>query len=92
MTATRKGAASREVGEFYLDRGNYHAAESRFREALQLNAGDMKAMFELAECLEKMNRSDEAIQEYQALLSLQPGGSYAEQSRGAIQRLSASKT
>lgn len=29
QTDERKGAASRDVGEFYFDRGNYRAAESR---------------------------------------------------------------
>ena len=87
MTDVRRGAESREIGEFYFDRGNYHAAESRLREALQFNSNDAKAMFELAESLEKMNRGNEAISEYQACADLQPAGPYAERSRTAIQRL-----
>jgi Tfp pilus assembly protein PilF len=66
QTAERKGVASREVAEFYLDRGNYHAAESRFREALEYNPNDARAMFELAQCLEKMNHTDAALEEYRS--------------------------
>ena len=80
------------MAEFYFGHANYRAAESRFREALQLNPTDTKAMFELAECLEKMNRHDEAIQEYRTCVQLEPNGAYAAQARKAIQRLSASNT
>ena len=52
QTDARKGAASREVAEFYMERGNYRAAESRLREALAYNPVDARAMFDLAESLE----------------------------------------
>jgi len=87
QTAERKGATSREVAEFYLERGNYHAAESRFREALEYNSNDARAMFGLAQCLEKMNHTDEALQEYRACAEQQPLSPYAERSLKAVERL-----
>jgi len=83
----RKGTASREVAEFYFGRGNYHAAESRFREALEYNPNDARAMFELAQCLEKMNHTHEALEEYRSCVEQQQSSSYAERSLKAIQRL-----
>ena len=87
LTAERKGAVSREAAELYFDRGNYRAAESRFREALEYNPSDSKAMFELALCLEKMNHTDEALEEYRLCADQQPSSPYAERSSKAMQRL-----
>ena len=75
------------MAEFYVERGNYRAAESRFHEALRYNPSDAKAMFELAQCLEKQNRVDEAIVEYQLCINEQPANLYAERARNAVQRL-----
>jgi len=86
-SAERKGAASREVAELYFDRGNYRAAESRFLEALEYNPNDAKAMFELAEFLEKMNRIDQALEEYRLCTEQQPSSPYRERSLKAIERL-----
>jgi Flp pilus assembly protein TadD len=83
----RKGEASREVAEFYFAQRNYTAAESRFREALQFNPADAKAMFELAQTSEKLNRKDEALQEYRSCIEFDPRGAYAEKARRAIQRV-----
>jgi|SRR3954449_6324267 len=87
QTDERKGAASREVGEFYLERGNYHAAESRFRDALQLNPNDARAMFDLGRSLESLGRTDEAIVAYDSCENSQHTGDYAERSRKAVERL-----
>lgn len=87
QTAERKGSASREVAEYYFQRGNYRAAESRFREALDENPNDARAMFELAQCLEKMNHTDEAVEAYRSCAENQPSSPYAERSLKAVQRL-----
>src|SRR3954469_21277978 len=89
QTDQRKGAASREVGEFYLEHGNYRAAESRFREALQFKPNDARAMFDLGRSLEGTNKIQEAIAEYKSCVDSQPAGAYAERSRKAIDRLTA---
>jgi tetratricopeptide (TPR) repeat protein len=87
LTEERKGAASREVGELYYDRGNYRAAESRFHEALEFNPRDARAAFELAQSLEKLSRIPEAIEQYRVCLDITSGGTYGERCRKAIDRL-----
>jgi tetratricopeptide (TPR) repeat protein len=86
-TDERKATASREVGELYYSRGNYRAAESRFREALELNPKDARDAFELGQSLEALNRIPEALQEYHACQQIQIDGPYAERSQKAINRL-----
>ena len=71
-----------------MERHNFRAAESRFREALDYNPSDTKAIFELAQCLEKMNRPDDAVAEYNTCIDLEPAGPFAERSRKALERLS----
>ena len=87
QTDERKGAASRDVGEFYFDRGNYRAAESRFVEALQFNPADPRAMYDLAQSLEKLDQAPQAIRRYQACIDLEPAGLYADRSRKALKDL-----
>ena len=87
QTDERKGAASRDVGEFYFDRGNYRAAESRFVQALQFNPSDPRAMYDLARSLQKLNQALQAISRYQACIDLEPAGLYADRSRKALQDL-----
>jgi hypothetical protein len=43
-----------EVGDFYFKRGNYRAAQSRYREALYWKDNDAIAMFRLAQTQEKL--------------------------------------
>ena len=49
-----------EVGDFYYKAGNYKAALSRFREALQYKPRDAVATFKLAQTLEKSKQFEEA--------------------------------
>jgi len=87
QTEERKGAASRDVGEFYFDRGNYRAAESRFMEALRFNPNDPRAMYDFARSLQKLNQAPQAIKQYQACIDLEPAGIYADRSRKALEDL-----
>ena len=88
QTDERKGASSREVGEFYLERANYRAAESRFREALAYNPADTRAMFDLGQSLEKLDQADKAFQEYQSCVEVEPDGAYAPRCRKGLDRIS----
>lgn len=83
-----RAAKDVEVGDFYFKRGNFHAAESRYREALQFKPNDAVATFRLAEALDRQHRVDEAVQSYQAYLKILPSGDYAKQAQEAIERLS----
>jgi len=82
-----KAAKDIEVGDFYFKRKNYRAAEDRYREALLYKDNDATATIRLAECLEKMNRPDEAITEYESYLKILPYGPEAESAKKAIERL-----
>jgi tetratricopeptide (TPR) repeat protein len=82
-----KAAKDIEVGDYYFKRKNYIGAESRYREALVYKENDAVAIYKLAVCLEKMNRSDEAISEYEGYLKILPYGPEAGEAKKAIERL-----
>ena len=82
-----RAAKDIEVGDFYFKRKNYVAAESRYREALYYKDNDAMATFRLAECLEKMDRPDEAREVYENYLKILPHGPRAEDINKALQRL-----
>jgi tetratricopeptide (TPR) repeat protein len=82
-----KAAKDVEVGDFYFKRKNYRAAEDRYREALLYKNNDAVATIRMAVCLEKLDRMDEARQEYESYLRIVPHGPQAEQARKAIDRL-----
>jgi tetratricopeptide (TPR) repeat protein len=82
-----KAAKDVEVGDYYFKRKNYMGAESRYREALVYKENDAVATFKLAVCLEKMNRPDEALTQYQAYLKILPFGPEAGEAKKAIDRL-----
>ncbi len=83
-----KAAKDVEVGDFYFKRKNYRAAEDRYREALYYKDDDAIATYQLAICLEKLERPDDALAEYQSYLRILPHGPQAEESKKAIERLS----
>jgi tetratricopeptide (TPR) repeat protein len=82
-----KAAKDIEVGDFYFKRKNYIGAESRYREALYYKDNDAIATFRLAVCLDKMDRPDEALQEYESYLKILPYGPESEDAKKAITRL-----
>jgi tetratricopeptide (TPR) repeat protein len=84
-----KAAKDVEVGDFYFKRKNYVAAEDRYREALYYKENDATATFRLAVCLEKLNRPDEARDEYEGYLKILPYGPEAHAAQKAIDRLKA---
>jgi len=76
-----------EVGDFYLKRKNYRAAQARYREALLYKPNDAIATFRLAQCLEKMGEIEEARINYDAYLKILPHGPLAEEARKGLERL-----
>lgn len=87
-----KAAKSVEVGDFYFKRKNYRAAEDRYREALRYKDNDAVATIRLAECLEKLGVSDDALVEYQSYLKILPHGPQASEAQKAVERLKAQTT
>ena len=82
-----KAAKDIEVGDYYFKRKNYMGAESRYREALVYKENDAVATYKLAVCLDKMNRPDEALTQYEGYLKILPYGPEAAEAKKAIERL-----
>lgn len=82
-----RAAKDVEVGDFYFKRKNYRGAEDRYREALFYKDNDAVATFRLAVCLEKMDRPEEARNEFESYLKILPHGPQAEEAKKAIERL-----
>ena len=76
-----------DVGDYYYKAGNYKAAVSRFREALQFKACDAVATFKLAQALEKNKQFEEARAQYEAYLAILKDGRSAGEARKALERL-----
>ena len=76
-----------EVGEFYMKRKNYRAAEDRFREALIYKPGDAKATYRLAEVLDAQGRNGEATKTYEDYLKIPSNEKFAPEAKKAIARL-----
>lgn len=84
-----KAAKDVEVGNFYFKRGNYKAAEDRYREALTYKNDDAVATFRLAESLEKLGVLDDARAEYESYLKILPHGPEASEAQKALEKLKA---
>ena len=82
-----RAAKDVEVGDFYLKRKNYLAAESRYRDALLYKPNDAIATFRLAETLEKKGALDEARTNYESYLKILPEGPLAPDAHKALERL-----
>lgn len=82
-----KAAKDVEVGDYYFRRKNYRAAEDRYREALYYKDDDAIATYRLAVCLEKMERPNDALAEYESYLRILPYGPQAGESKKAIEKL-----
>ena len=76
-----------EVGDFYFKRGNYRAAQSRYRDALKWKSNDALATYRLAESLDKLQEWSEARKYYETYLKILPNGELAQQAKDAIERL-----
>lgn len=76
-----------EVGDYYFRAGNYKAAISRYREALQFKPRDAVATYKLAQTLEKSREFEEARARYQEYLAILKDGPSAGEAKKALERL-----
>jgi Flp pilus assembly protein TadD len=76
-----------EVGDYYAKRENYHAAVSRYREALEFKPHDAEATFKLAEVLNKTGDAAGARENYESYLKILPNGPYAKKAKEALGKL-----
>ncbi|PYV18507.1 MAG: hypothetical protein DMG21_04700 [Acidobacteria bacterium] len=71
-----------EIGNFYLRKGNYHAALSRFEEAAQADATCAGAFLGLGRVFEKIGLKRKALDAYQKYLDALPSEKNAEEAKG----------
>lgn len=78
-----------EVGEFYFKKKAYKAALARYQDALIWKEKDAIANFRMAQCYEKLDQPDLAIQHYQEYLKILPQGPFAKEAHKALEKLKA---
>lgn len=83
-----KAAQDVDVGTFYMHKGDYGAAISRFEEAVQLNSRDAKARLLLAQSYEKQGDRTHAIKTYRDYLTEFPHASDQKKIQKKIAELS----
>ncbi len=76
-----------DVGYYYLKDKNYRAAESRLKEALEIMPSSPVALIGLAQAQQKLGQRDDARQNYEAYLKLNPDGSEADKVKKALAQL-----
>jgi tetratricopeptide (TPR) repeat protein len=74
-------AKSVEIGNFYLKRGKYKAAASRFEEAIQSRSDYAPAFLGLGKAYDKMRLRQKALAAYQRYLDLLPSDQDAENAK-----------
>lgn len=79
-----------QVGRFYLQSGDYKGAYDRFAEAVRIDPGNADAVFGLADAAQRLNRRDEAIQNYRLYLAALPDGPHAKEVRKALKEMGVS--
>jgi hypothetical protein len=79
------------VGQFYLNREDYKGAYARFKEATQVDPENPDAVFYLAQAAQRINRKDEAAQNYQLYLTALPNGPKSKEARKALRDLTKEK-
>jgi tetratricopeptide (TPR) repeat protein len=75
------------VARFYRDRGNLNAAYLRSKDAVKHQPDDPDAHLLLAELAQKLNKHDEAVSEYNALLKLDASEEQVKTAHKALARL-----
>ncbi len=76
-----------DVGYYYLNEKNYVAAESRLKEAVELNPDAAAAWVGLAQAQQKLRKDEAARQSYEAYLKLNPDGPDADKVKKALAQL-----
>jgi Tfp pilus assembly protein PilF len=76
-----------DVGYYYLREKNYRAAESRLKEALELDPKSSAALLGLAQSEQKLGKTKEAVQHYEKYLALNPTGPDSEKVKKVLAQL-----
>lgn len=83
----QQAAKDVEVGYYYLNEKNYIAAESRLKEATELKPDIAAAYIGLGQAQQKLGKTADARQSYQAYLQLSPEGKDAEKVKKTLAEL-----
>lgn len=78
-----------EVGTYYFKRGNYKAAEARYRDALSWQDNNAEAMYRLGATLQKEGRALEARMYYEHYLKILPKGEFSGEIHKEIEKMEA---
>lgn len=81
-----------EIGEFYLKKGNYDAAISRFREALRHKQDFARAHLRLGQAYEKKKDYRQALEHYERYVELVPDADDVAEIRKKIAKLTELET
>ena len=73
-----------DIGQFYIDRKNWRAAQGRFQDALLLDGENADAVWGLAEAERHLNLYDKAAEHYKLFLSYDPDGPHGKAARKAL--------
>ncbi len=91
LSATARAKKDVEVGKFYLGTGDDQGAYTRFADAGKMDPSNVDAIFGLAEAARHLQRTQEAIANYQLFLEIEPDGSRAKLARKALNGLNVKK-
>jgi tetratricopeptide (TPR) repeat protein len=78
-----------EIGDYYMESGNWQGAYERFLEANRSDPGNAEAVFGLAETARHLHHPDEALRNYRLYLSALPNGPHAKEVRKALKEMGA---
>lgn len=84
----QQAAKDIDVGYYYLNEKNYVAAESRLKEAVEFKPDAASAYIGLGQAQQKLGKTADARQSYEAFLKLTPDGEDADKVRKALASIS----
>ena len=73
-----------QIGDFYLESGDYKGAYDRFVEAARSDPGNPEAVWGLAESAHHLQMNDVAIRNFRLYLAALPNGPHAKEIRKAL--------
>ncbi len=77
------------IGDYYMESGNWKGAHERFLEANRSDPGNAEAVFGLAESARHLHLDDEALRNYRLYLSALPNGPHAKEIHKALKQMGA---
>lgn len=81
------GKKDDKVGHFYLQRHDWAGAYGRYKEASEVNRGDIHAVIGLAIAADHLGKRETAIRNYKLYLAVLPDGPHSKEALRALKRL-----